>query len=84
LTCTLYATIISIVNIKPHGNHSIDKCSWARIYGEDLVIGQDYHEQKLVICLSLMDGDLPDAESKPIKKIQALFHVIERDTHELL
>jgi len=58
--------------------------SWARAYGEELQPGQEYRSQGAVICISLMDGPVTDAEGAPVGKVHSLFQAIERDSHEVL
>ena len=58
--------------------------SWARVYGEELEEGQEYTEQKIVMHISFANGPLQDASGKHIEKIHSLFHIIERDGHEVL
>ena len=58
--------------------------SWARVYGENIGRGQDYVEQNAAICISFSNGPVADAVGKPIEKIHALVHAMERDSHEVI
>ena len=58
--------------------------SWARAYGESLVSGNKYTLQKPVICISFLNGAIDDVHGQPIEKIHSLFHLMERDDHQVL
>ena len=58
--------------------------SWARVYGEDLVSGENYTQLNQVICISFMNGPVTDATGVPVEKIHSLFQAMERDSHEVL
>ena len=58
--------------------------SWARAYGEELEKSQAYTEQNIVIHISFVDSPVQYATGKPIEKIHSLFHIMERDDHEIL
>ena len=58
--------------------------SWARAYGEELESGQEYTELNNVICIAFKNGYVTDESGMPIRKDHSLFHVMERDSHEVL
>ena len=58
--------------------------SWARAYGEELASGQEYTEQNPVIHISFINGPVTDTSGAPVWKIHSLFHIMERDSHEIL
>ena len=58
--------------------------TWARIFSDTVKEGETYTEFKPVICISLIDGAIRDANHKLIKGIHTLFQIMERDSHILL
>jgi len=58
--------------------------SWARAYGEELEKSQEYTEQNMVIHISFMNSPVQYANGDSIDKIHSLFHIMERDDHEIL
>ena len=58
--------------------------SWARVFGTELEPKQKYSMQKLVICISFINGAVKDVTDSPIEKVHSLFMLMERDSHEVL
>ena len=58
--------------------------SLARIFSEDMESGDQYSEQNAAIHISFIGGTIKDYKNKPIEKMHSLFHMMERDTHEIL
>jgi hypothetical protein len=49
------------------------------LFGDQLSQGQDFAEQKPVICISFTNGAITDKDGRLITKIHSLFHIMERD-----
>jgi predicted transposase/invertase (TIGR01784 family) len=58
--------------------------SWARVYAENLKSGQEYMSQKPVICVSFINDSISDADGRPVDRIHSVFHVMERDSRQVL
>jgi len=58
--------------------------TWARIFSDTIKEGETYTALKPVICISLINGAIRDANNKLIKGVHTLFQIMERDSHVVL
>jgi len=58
--------------------------SLARAYGEELESGEKYTSQRTSISIAFINGPVTNAAGDAIEKVHSLFHLSERDSHELL
>ena len=58
--------------------------NWARIYGEELQEADAYTELTPVIFVSFLDGAIKDINGQPVENAHSIFHIMERDSHEIL
>jgi len=58
--------------------------NWAKVYAEQLEQGEDYTNQRPVVCISFIDGSITDTQDEPVEKVHSLFQIQERDNHQVL
>ena len=58
--------------------------NWAKVYAEQLEQGEDYTNQRPVICISFIEGSITDTQNRLVEKVHSLFQIQERDNHQVL